>query len=78
MLLHLAPLIHECHANFECRHYDDALEDKYNFFVFEIVKAQFAAATKHLQTIHYIGDDGMLMVSGKIISRKSLFRPGML
>jgi flavin reductase (DIM6/NTAB) family NADH-FMN oxidoreductase RutF len=53
MLLRLAPLIHECHANFECRLYDDALEDKYNFFVFEVVKAHVAASTKHLQTIHY-------------------------
>jgi flavin reductase (DIM6/NTAB) family NADH-FMN oxidoreductase RutF len=57
MLLRLTPLIHECHANFECRLYDDALEDKYNFFVFEVVKAHVAASTKHLQTIHYIGDD---------------------
>ena len=39
ILLRLAPLIHECHANFECRLYDDALEDKYNFFVFEVVKS---------------------------------------
>jgi flavin reductase (DIM6/NTAB) family NADH-FMN oxidoreductase RutF len=78
MLLRLTPLIHECHANFECRLYDDALEDKYNFFVFEVVKAHVAASTKHLQTIHYIGDDGMFLVSGKIIGRKSLFRPGML
>jgi flavin reductase (DIM6/NTAB) family NADH-FMN oxidoreductase RutF len=52
MLLRLAPLIHECHANFECRLYDDALEDKYNFFVFEVVKAHVAASTKHLQTIY--------------------------
>ena len=57
--------------------YDDALEDKYNFFVFEVVKAHVAASTKHLQTIHYIGD-GMRMVSGKIFNRKLLFRPGML
>jgi flavin reductase (DIM6/NTAB) family NADH-FMN oxidoreductase RutF len=71
-----ARLIRECHANFECRLYDDALVDKYNnFFVFEVVKAHVAASTKHLQTIHYMGD-GMFMVSGKIISRKSLFRPG--
>ena len=37
-----APLIAECHANFECRLADDALVDKYNFFIFEIVKAHVA------------------------------------
>jgi len=29
------------------------------------------------ETLHYTGD-GVFMVSGKIISRKKLFRPGML
>src|SRR3546814_7231304 len=29
-----APLIGECHANFECRLRDDALVEKYNFFIF--------------------------------------------
>jgi flavin reductase (DIM6/NTAB) family NADH-FMN oxidoreductase RutF len=72
-----APLIRECHANFECRLYDDALVDKYNFFIFEVVKAHVAASPKHPETIHYTGD-GVFMVSGKIISRKSLFGPGML
>ena len=37
-----APLIRECHASFECRLYDDALVDKYNFFIFEVVKANVA------------------------------------
>ena len=32
---------------------------------------------KHPETLHYTGD-GVFMVSGKVISRKSLFRPGML
>jgi len=72
-----APLIRECHANFECRLYDDALVDKYNFFIFEVVKAHVAASPKHPETLHYTGD-GVFMVSGKIISRRSLFRPEML
>jgi flavin reductase (DIM6/NTAB) family NADH-FMN oxidoreductase RutF len=72
-----APLIRECHAGFECQLYDDALIDKYNFFIFEIVKANVAVSPKHPKTLHYTGD-GVFMVSGKIISRKSLFRPGML
>jgi flavin reductase (DIM6/NTAB) family NADH-FMN oxidoreductase RutF len=72
-----APLIRECHASFECQLQDDALVDKYNFFIFEVVKAHVATSPKHPETLHYTGD-GVFMVSGKIISRRSLFRPGML
>lgn len=72
-----APLIAECHANFECRLADKALIDKYNFFIFEVVKAHVATSPKHPETLHYTGD-GVFMVSGKIISRRSRFRPGML
>jgi len=72
-----APLIGECHACFECRLYEDALVDRYNFFIFEVVKAHVAASPKHPETLHYTGD-GVFMVSGKIISRRSLFRPEML
>jgi hypothetical protein len=40
------------------------------------VKANVAVSPKHPETLHYTGDD-VFMVSGKIISRKKLFRPGM-
>jgi flavin reductase (DIM6/NTAB) family NADH-FMN oxidoreductase RutF len=66
-----APLIAECHASFECRLFDDALVDKYNFFIFEVVKAHAAARPKHPETLHYTGD-GVFIVSGKAISRRSL------
>lgn len=72
-----APLIGECHASFECRLTEDALVDRYNFFIFEVVKAHVAASPKHPETLHYTGD-GIFMVSGKIISRRSLFKPSML
>lgn len=72
-----APLIGECHANFECRLHEDALVDAYNFFIFEVVKAHVAASPKHPETLHYTGE-GVFMVSGKIISRRSLFSPGRL
>jgi flavin reductase (DIM6/NTAB) family NADH-FMN oxidoreductase RutF len=72
-----APLIRQCHANFECRLHDDALVAKYNFFIFEVVKAHVASSPRHPETLHYTGD-GVFVVSGKIISRRSLFRPGML
>ena len=72
-----APLIRECHAHFECKLADDSLVDKYNFFIWEVVCARVAASPKHPQTLHYTGD-GVFMVSGKVISRRRQFRPGML
>jgi flavin reductase (DIM6/NTAB) family NADH-FMN oxidoreductase RutF len=72
-----APLIRECHANFECKLADDTLVDKYNFFIFEVVKAHVAPAPQHPRTLHYTGD-GVFMVAGKIISRRSHFRPELL
>jgi flavin reductase (DIM6/NTAB) family NADH-FMN oxidoreductase RutF len=72
-----APLIAECHANFECRLVDDVLVDRYNFFILEVVKAHVARSPKHPQTLHYTGD-GVFMVSGKIISRRRHFRPELL
>lgn len=67
-----APLIRECHACFECRLVDDALVERYNFFVFEVVKAHVARSPRHPQTLHYTGE-GVFMLSGKTISRKALF-----
>lgn len=72
-----APLVGECHASFECRLRDDALVERYDFFVFEVVKAHVAPSPKHPETLHYTGD-GVFMVAGRIISRRSLFRPEML
>lgn len=72
-----APLIRECHASFECRLYDDALVARYNFFIFEVVKAHVAASPKHPKTLHYTGG-GVFVIPGGIISRRSLFRKEML
>lgn len=72
-----APLIGECHASFECRLHDEVLVDRYNFFIFEVVKAHVAPSPKHPQTLHYTGD-GVFMVAGKVISRRAQFRPEML
>lgn len=72
-----APLIAECHANFECRLADDALVDKYNFFILEVVKAHVARSPRRPETLHYTGD-GVFMVAGKIISRRGMFRPELL
>jgi flavin reductase (DIM6/NTAB) family NADH-FMN oxidoreductase RutF len=72
-----APLIAECYANLECKLVDDRLRDKYNFFIFEVVKAHAPAAPKYPKTIHYRGD-GMFMVAGRSLNLRRLFRPGML
>ncbi len=72
-----APLIRECHAHFECRLADDRLVEKYDFFVWEVVRARVAVSPRHPRTLHYTGD-GVFMVSGKIISRRRQFRPEML
>ena len=72
-----APLIGECHASFECRLFDDALVDRYSFFIFEVVKAHVAPTPRHPTTVHYTGD-GVFMVSGKVISRRAQFSPEML
>ena len=72
-----APLIRECYANFECRLADDSLVNKYNFFIWEVVAARAAGSPEHPQTLHYTGD-GVFMVSGNTISRRSQFKPEML
>jgi flavin reductase (DIM6/NTAB) family NADH-FMN oxidoreductase RutF len=73
-----APLIAECHANFECRLADASWVKKYNIFVFEVVKAHVATAPKLPRTIHYRGD-GEFMISGEETRKfRKLFRPGML
>ncbi|MDR2112185.1 MAG: flavin reductase family protein [Candidatus Accumulibacter sp.] len=71
-----APLIEECHASFECRLHDDAMVVRYNYFIFEVVKAHVAPRPEHPETLHYKGD-GVFMISGGIIDKKAMFRPGM-
>ena len=72
-----APLIQQCYANFECCLYDDVLVERYNFFIFEVVKAHVATSPEHPETIHYTGK-GEFMVSGKTMNLSALFRPEML
>jgi flavin reductase (DIM6/NTAB) family NADH-FMN oxidoreductase RutF len=72
-----APLIGECHAHFECKLADSALIEKYNFFIFGVVKAHVVTSPKQPETLHYTGG-GVFMVSGQIISRRAMVRPQML
>jgi flavin reductase (DIM6/NTAB) family NADH-FMN oxidoreductase RutF len=72
-----APLIGECHANFECRLHDARLVKAYNFFVFEVVEAHVAPTPKNPRTIHYRGN-GEFMVAGTSLNLRRRFRPEML
>ncbi|WP_142501756.1 flavin reductase family protein [Klebsiella sp. 2680] len=67
-----APSIAECHGNFECRLYDDAMIDSYNFFIFEVVAARVTPQPTWPQTLHYTGG-GLFRTDGDIIDRQALF-----
>ena len=71
-----APLIAQCYANLECTLADDRLRDRYNLFIFEVVKAHAPTMPKYPKTIHYRGD-GMFMVSSRSLNLRRLFRPEM-
>ena len=72
-----APLIAQCYASLECKLVDGHLRERYNLFIFEVVKAHAAVAPKYPKTIHYYGD-GMFMVAGRTLNLRRYFRSGML
>lgn len=67
-----APGIAECHANFECRLYDDAMVENYNFFIFEVVKAQVRPEPAWPRTLHYAGA-GQFRTDGGVLDCKKWF-----
>jgi flavin reductase (DIM6/NTAB) family NADH-FMN oxidoreductase RutF len=70
-----APLIAECHANFECRLVDASQIKKYSLFIFECVAAHVARSPKWPKTIHYRGN-GDFMIAGPTTSRyRKGFKP---
>ena len=73
-----APLIEECYASFECRLSDSSQVRRYNFFIFEVVKAHVARSPRLPTTIHYRGD-GAFMIAGPTVKKyRRLFRRDML
>jgi len=60
-------------ANFECPHHDGSQISKHSLFIWEVVKAHIAAAPKYPKTVHYRGE-GVFMISGRNISRRSQFK----
>ena len=67
----------ECPVSLECELADDKLVARYNFFIFEVVKAHAAKSPKYPRTIHYRGD-AQFMVAGREMSLRKRFRPEML
>ena len=67
-----APLIQECYANFECRLADASQIRSYGLFIWDVV-AHVATSPKYPKTVHYRGD-GVFMVAGPSISRRSQFK----
>ena len=63
--------------HFESRIHEDALVDKYNLFIFEVVAAHVAKSPKHPETLHYTGD-GVFMVDGQDHPPQVAVRPGIL
>lgn len=60
------PLITECFANLECKVIDRKMVEKYNMFIFEVVKAWIDPKIKNPRTIHHWGN-GLFAVDGKRI-----------
>jgi flavin reductase (DIM6/NTAB) family NADH-FMN oxidoreductase RutF len=73
-----APLLDACHASFECRVHDDALVERYNFFIFEVVKAHVARRPRFPRTLHYRGDGVFMSAGGNTARYRELFDPAML
>ena len=61
-----APLSTQCCANLECRVFDTRLVKRYNFFVFDVLKAWMDPACKEPRTRHHRGR-GLFMVAGETI-----------
>lgn len=72
------PVIKECYANFECHLVEESFIQKYNLFIFKVVKAYAATSPKYPKTIHYRGD-GQFMISGPTVGKyKKWFKPDRL
>jgi flavin reductase (DIM6/NTAB) family NADH-FMN oxidoreductase RutF len=67
------PLLAECFANLECKVVDRRMENRYNLFILEVLKAWIDPAQKNPKTIHHHGY-GKFVVDGAAISLKSKMR----
>ena len=67
------PLVAECFANLECKVVDTRFVNKYNLFIFEVLKAWTDPAQKNPKTIHHHGY-GRFVIDGATIQLKSKMR----
>jgi flavin reductase (DIM6/NTAB) family NADH-FMN oxidoreductase RutF len=68
-----APLIGECFANLECRLADASQINRYDLFIWQVVKAHVAIEPASPQTLHYLGQ-GEFMVAGKVVNCRRRFK----
>jgi flavin reductase (DIM6/NTAB) family NADH-FMN oxidoreductase RutF len=67
-----APAVRECFANLECVLHDTRMINRYNFFIFEVVRAQTAVGPEFPKTLHYHGR-GLFTTDGRLIDRREKF-----
>jgi flavin reductase (DIM6/NTAB) family NADH-FMN oxidoreductase RutF len=67
------PLVTECCANLECKVVDTRFVNRYNLFIFEVLKVGEDPSQKHPKTIHHHGH-GKFVVAGRTIKLKSKTR----
>jgi flavin reductase (DIM6/NTAB) family NADH-FMN oxidoreductase RutF len=64
------PLVAECFANLECKVADTRSVNRYNLFIFEVLKAWRDPAQKNPKTVHHHGY-GTFVADGETIKLKS-------
>jgi hypothetical protein len=52
--------------------YDDAMVDRYNFFVMEVIAARAKPQPEWPQTLHYSGN-GVFLTDGERLDKRHLF-----
>ncbi|MDF3022807.1 MAG: Flavoredoxin [Alphaproteobacteria bacterium] len=67
-----APLVRECFANLECKIHDTRMVNKYNFFIFKVVKAHVTPHRPLPQTLHYHGQ-GIFTTDGRKMNKAAGF-----
>ncbi len=67
------PLLAECYANLECRVADRRLQNRYNFFVLEVLRAWIVPSVRQPRTLHHQGR-GSFMIAGETIKLPSRMR----
>lgn len=62
-----APLIGQCAASLECRLLDDALVERYDFFILEVVQAWLDPEAEPLRTLHHRGHGRFMQAGSELL-----------